>query len=341
MNKREPDFENNLLRVLKGQKPERATLFELLFDAEYYPMLAGHKQQGDDAMSVLRLRVDAMSAAGYDYVSTHASDMRFRKKTAHKLMTKSLNSDSEINDWESFEKFVWPDPDAQDYSRLEQIAPYLPDGMKLMIMGWDGVLENVMSLVGYDNLCIMMFEEPELVQAIFDQVGSRLLRYYEKALSYDTVGFIICNDDWGFNTQTFLSPADMRKYVFPWHKKIVEAAHKQGKPCILHSCGRYDKVIDDVINDMKYDARHSYEDNIVPVEQAYEDLNGKIAVLGGIDLNYLATKTPQEVYARCRAMLERTADRGGYALGSGNSMANFVPYENFQAMQRAALEFDK
>ena len=77
--------------------------------------------------------------------------------------------------------------------------------MKLMVMGPCGVLENVISLVGYDNLCYMLFEEPELVQAIFDHVGAGLVSYYEQVVDADTVGFLCSNDDWGFNTQTFLS----------------------------------------------------------------------------------------------------------------------------------------
>ena len=71
----------------------------------------------------------------------------------------------------------------------------------------------------------------------------------------------------------------------------------------------------------------------------YEDLQGKIAVLGGIDLNFLATRSPEEVSRRCRLMLERTWDRGGYALGSGNSIPDFVPVENYMAMIRVAHEF--
>ena len=43
-------------------------------------------------------------------------------------------------------------------------------------------------------------------------------------------------------------------------------------------------------------------------------------------------------YRRSKAMLERTAGRGGYALGSGNSIPPYVPFEKFQAMTRAALE---
>ena len=51
----------------------------------------------------------------------------------------------------------------------------------------------------------------------------------------------------------------MRRLVFPWHKKIVEAAHSHGKPAVLHSCGYFQDIIEDVIEDMGYDGRHSYE----------------------------------------------------------------------------------
>ena len=95
-----------------------------------------------------------------------------------------------------------------------------------------------------------------------------------------------------------------------------------------------------MITDLQFDARHSYEDNIVPVEQAYEQFEGRIATLGGIDMHFLVTKSPEEIYARARAMLEHTADRGGYALGSGNSIPNYVPFENLLAMNRAALEWN-
>jgi len=62
---------------------------------------------------------------------------------------------------------------------------------------------------------------------------------------------------------------------------------------------------------------------------------------GGIDMNFLTVASPEEVYARSRAMLERTAGRGNYMLGSGNSIPEFVPVENYLAMIRAALDADK
>ena len=90
---------------------------------------------------------------------------------------------------------------------------------------------------------------------------------------------------------------------------------------------------------LQYDARHSYEDKIVPVEQAYEQFVGKMAVLGGIDMNFLVCASEEEITARCRRMLEQTKSRGGYALGSGNSIPDYVPDEHYFAMLRAGKEY--
>ncbi len=337
---RKPDFENNLLRILQKKKPQRGTIYELFLNNEYYERLSGHSWDKKTELSYMQMVIDAMAAAGYDY-APYCGTMHFPKKNRKRASTTSLNGSSTIYDWESYEKYVWPDPDAYDYSFLTKLGEYLPEGMKLCVRGPGGVIENVIDIVGYDNLCYMIYDEPELVQTIFDDVGSRLVKYYQNSVEADTVGFLCSNDDWGFNTQTFLSVKDMRKYVFPWHKKIVEVSHKAGKPCKLHSCGRFDEVITDIVDDIGYDGRHSYEDNIMPVEEAYELLQGKIAVMGGIDMSFITTASPDEIYKRSRAMLERSADRGGYVLGSGNSIPVYVPFENFLAMNRAALEFEQ
>jgi uroporphyrinogen decarboxylase len=180
-------------------------------------------------------------------------------------------------------------------------------------------------------------DAPELVQAIFNQVGSRLVRYYEVVAAHPAVGACISNDDWGFKTQTMLSTRQMRKYVFPWHQQIVMAIHAAGKPAILHSCGHFERILDDLVK-LGYDGRHSYEDTILPVEQAYELYRDQFAILGGIDLDFICRSTPDQVYARAKRLLEQTTSRGGYALGTGNSVPDYVPDENYFAMLRAIWE---
>jgi uroporphyrinogen decarboxylase len=329
---RNPDFDN-LLKVLQCKEPDRPTLFEFFLNRPLYEKLAGFKStMTGNSLLDYRLRIHAYKNAGYDYTTVLGSSFAFPTRTIEQKKTRSLNQGAVISDCESFTEYPWPEPDEFDYSALNSIREEIPEGMKLIVWGPGGVLENVIALVGYDRLCYMIVDDPKLAQDIFDAVGQRLLRYYEICSEYDTVGALISNDDWGFKTQTMLAPSDMVKYVFPWHKRIVEAIHSAGKPAILHSCGNLDSVMEYLIDEIGYDGKHSYEDSIMPVEEAYERWHGKIAVLGGIDLDFICRSSPETIKERCREMLRQVKGRGGYALGTGNSVPEYVPVENYMAM---------
>ena len=329
---RKPDY-TQLLKVLKKEVPDRPTLFEFFLNEELYDYLDnGEAPQRGDGFDDFRRRVYAYKNAGYDYLTAHASNFGFPSGEAAHISTSSLNDGVTITDWASYEQYKWQSPASFSTDHLELCAKDMPEGMKFIIFGPGGVLENVIRLTGYDNLCVMIYEEPELAKRIFDDVGSRLVEYYELVVEKDCVCALISNDDWGFKTQTMLSPADMRKYVFPWHKKIVEVGHRHNKPVALHSCGMLEEVMEDVINDMGFDGKHSFEDVIMPIEDSYEKYKGRIALLGGIDVDFVCTKSTDEIAKRSKAMLERAAKDGGYALGTGNSVPYYVPKDGYLAM---------
>jgi len=326
-----PNFKN-LLRVLECRTPDHPTLFEFFLNEPLYFDLNGEKYVPGADYNRPKYLTNAFANAGYDYVTWAASSFGFPHPQRPRISTISLNDSACVTDAESFKAYEWQDPEAADYTSLDTVKNYLRDGQKIIINGPSGVLENTISLVGYDNLCIMINDDPALAEKIFYEVGSRLTRTYEIAIKHDAVGALIGNDDWGFKTQPMLSPKDMRKYVFPWHKKIVAAAHKEGKPAILHACGNLSEIMDDIINDIKYDGKHSFEDAIQPIEDAYEQYNGKIALLGGIDVDFLCRETAENIRKRCKSMLERASEKGGYALGSGNSIPEYIPWDAYYAM---------
>lgn len=334
---REPDFEN-IRKVLQCKVPDRPTLFEFYMNPDIYEAVAGPMPTDPDPVVQLAYMAKAYAACGYDYVNAYGCDLSFPVGETERKNTISINAHALIQDWSDFEKYPWPDAKHGDYSRLKDIAPFLPEKMKLMTAGPCGLLENAISIVGYENLCLMIYDNPELVQAIFDRIGGILLDYYEECAKYDTVGMLMINDDWGFNTQTMLSVSDMRKYVFPWHKKMVEAAHKNGKLAVLHSCGYIADIMEDIIEDMKYDGRHSYEDKITPVEEAYQKWGGRIAILGGIDVDFLVRHSEEEIRQRAENLLALSAEKGGYALGSGNSIPSYIAPEKYFAMTSAAAQ---
>lgn len=333
---RTPDF-SNILKILGKQKPDRATLFEYYMNDEVYNYFTQGTSlhASDDPVEQGRYLIEAFKNAGYDYAQMTAARFQFNYGNFETRKTRSLNAGAMIEDEESFEAYEWTDPDQVDFSHLEKLGRYLPDGMKLIVSNNESVFGGAVRLMGYDNLCYMLIDDRELVKRVWDEVGSRVLRYNEQLVQYDSVGAVIVNDDWGFNTQTLISPSDLREFVFPWHKKIVQAIHKAGKPAILHSCGNLGAVYEDIIEDMGYDGKHSYQDIICPVETMYDQYGERLAIMGGMDVDYLCRMPEEEITRRARAMLERAADKGGYALGSGNSIADFVPLKSYLAMIRA------
>ena len=326
---REPNF-TNLLKVLRCEEPERPTLFEFFLNRPLYKRLAGAQwSENTNLPSWYGNMIVAFGRAGYDYATVAGSSFRFPSGEKAAEKTVSLNDGAVITDRKSFDAYPWAMPDPAEYDSLRM---ELPRGMKFIVNGPGGVLENVIWLMGYDNLCFQLADEPELVEDIFAAVGSRLVRHYELAVQYDTVGACISNDDWGFKTQTMLSSADMRKYVFPWHKRIVETIHAAGKPVVLHSCGNLAPVMEDVIEDMRYDGKHSYEDTICTVEESYQRWGGRIGIMGGIDMDFICRSSIDEIQRRCRGMFELSAGKGGFALGTGNSVPEYIDDEKYFAM---------
>jgi uroporphyrinogen decarboxylase len=59
--------------------------------------------------------------------------------------------------------------------------------------------------------------------------------------------------------------------------------------------GNLAEVMEDIIEDMRYDGRHSYEDAIPPVEDACEKYGGRIAIPGGIDVDSLCRAAPEDI----------------------------------------------
>ena len=334
----EPDF-NNLLAVLRHEVPSRPTLFEFFLNDRLYERIADPalKNPHSDLEKAQQI-ISAFRNAGYDYAEINVPGFLFPTKDFIKKSTISLNQGALIHDQESFAAYPWPDPEKADYKFLDALALALPQGMKLLVPSPNGVLENATAIVGYEALCYMILDQEKLAYEVFEAIGTRIVRFFEICAVHPLVGACIANDDWGFKTQTQFSPSDMRKFVFPWYKKIVEIVHAAGKPVILHSCGHFQRIITDIIEDIKFDGRHSYEDNIMPVEEAYEKYHDRLAILGGIDMDFICRSSPQEVYLRSKSMLERSVSRGSFALGTGNSVPEYVPDDNYFAMIWAALE---
>ncbi|NLO74248.1 MAG: uroporphyrinogen-III decarboxylase-like protein [candidate division WS1 bacterium] len=336
----EPDFGRFLQVLGREGEPDRVPFVEFWIDYRAGEPLAGPPPQDPEASPAYRIKW--MQALGFDYVMGVHTFGFPRSEYGLTAEDTSVEHPDEkrgwrdehrgpIQSWQDFEQYPWPEVQDASFADFEKLERLLPEGMKVLPTLPGGVLENLVDFFGYEQLCFALIEQPDLVRAVVEAIGSRELELVETLADMDCVGALLLNDDLGFKTQTMISPADLRQYVFPWHARIVAAAHRAGKPCMLHACGNVSEVMEDIIG-YGMDAKHSFEDVIQPVAEFKAQYGDRLAVLGGIDVNVLAAGTEEEVREYTRRVIEQCAPGGGWALGSGNSLPNYIPSRNYLAM---------
>jgi uroporphyrinogen decarboxylase len=184
-------------------------------------------------------------------------------------------------------------------------------------------------MMGVMGLSYALVDNPELVKAVFNKIGVLHQRAVNQLASMEVIGAIRQGDDLGFKTSTFLSPGQLREYLFPIYTKMVVEAHNQGKPFILHSCGNLNEVYGDLIETCKIDAKHSFEEVILPVQDFKNYYGKRITPLGGLDVDFICRSNKEELQAYTRKKIEECFYDGYWALGTGNSLTNYMPVDNY------------
>jgi len=243
-----------------------------------------------------------------------------------------------VTSWETFEDFPFERISPKPNDLLSFLEENLPDGMKIIFGGalYDLVGQRFM---GWECMFRSLFVEPDLVKAIFDKWGQIVQERYKEAISYKCVGATLQSDDLAYKKGTMVSPDTLRRLVFPWFKKYAALAHNNGKLFLCHSCGNVYQVMEDLIRDVKIDGFHSFQDVIVPTWDFKKRYGDRVAALGGVDVDKLARYDQNSLRRYVRKILRNCMPGGRYALGSGNTVTNFVPPENYLIMLEEGLRW--
>jgi len=349
-----PNFEVMLDVLLRRRVPDRVPFYEHIVDPEIISELLKrhYDKPAETAEEGRRRYIEFFVEFGYDYVPI---ELAARFATPKRLTSQDTaeysrgergwinESAGPIQTWDDLEnEDNWPPvEEVFDYAGFEEWARALPPGMKIIGGASGGPFEHASFLMGLEPLSVRLQEDPAFVERLLERVGTALVGIAERLVKIGNLGAYRFGDDMGYKTSTMVSPAHLRRYFFPWAKKVVEAVHKGGKPFVLHSCGQLQAIMGDLIDDVKIDAKHSFEDVIMPVAEAKKRWGDRIALLGGVDVDFLCRRTASEVKEHTKRVLEVCARGGGYALGSGNTVTNYTPVENYLAMLEAGREFNE
>ncbi len=219
------------------------------------------------------------------------------------------------------------------------LAEVLPAGMKAVGGVGNGVFECVQDLVGYMDLCYLSAEDPDLYEDIFRRVGQMNLTIWTDFMKKHADAYCVLRfgDDLGYKDNTLISANDIRRLVIPAYRPIIDLVHAHGLPFLLHSCGSIFGVMDELIA-AGIDAKHSNEDQIAPFPVWVERYGDRIGNFGGIDTDAVCRLTKPELREYIGEVVAKSKGHGGFAFGSGNSIPDYVPVDQFVAMNEVIRE---
>ncbi|MGN0980266.1 MAG: uroporphyrinogen decarboxylase family protein [Candidatus Avoscillospira sp.] len=293
-----------------------------------------------DRLEYFRIYCESFKKMGYDTVSWEGTI----GETMPGSGALGRHVKGVIQTREDFEAYPWdtlPDRYFETYGQcFEALREALPAGMKAVGGVGNGIFECVQDLVGYEDLCYMRVDDPELYEDLFRKVGENNLKIWQRFLREYGDIYCVCRfgDDLGFKSNTLLPAEEIRTLVIPQYRNIVDAVHQTGKPFLLHSCGQIFGVMDDLIRDAHIDAKHSNEDQIAPFPVWVEKYGDKIGNFGGIDTDAVCRLDKASLREYITDVVQKCTGHGGFAFGSGNSIPDYVPVENYLNMNQIIRE---
>jgi len=330
------DYFNKVLESRKEWEERMLSLIEFyeLLGYDYVPVPTPGNVEGQSGGEQLTL--GEMGSRAYRYRAMDVSpDLNRGERSWANEHT------GVIANWDDFKRYKWDDPEKIAEERNAELAwfsDHVPSSMG--ILSGDGtVLEPVMWLMGISNFYLSLHKQPDLVDTMFRKIRElSIARFKLAAKTSRKVLALWGSDDWGYRDKTMISPAQMRRWVFPVHREQARIAHENGSLYILHSCGNLKAIMDDIIEDIKVDAKHSFEDTFLSIAEAKRLYGHRIGLIGGVDMDFLSMRSESEVRAYVEQILKDCKPGGGYCLGSGNSIANYLPLENYLTMLDVGLE---
>jgi uroporphyrinogen decarboxylase len=188
--------------------------------------------------------------------------------------------------------------------------------------------------VGEEAFMKYTFKKPAFVEKMIDFCADLLIMLYEPLVNEGLEVLSIADPT---ASGDLINPKQMERFAVPPLKKMSDWARSKGAYTILHICGN---TSDRLELFPKTGCSTIFFDQKVDIAQAREILFGTMCFGGNIaPVHVLLEKTPAEVEAECRRVIEIAGKDGGFVLVPGCDIPPTIPHENLKTFHDVALNW--
>lgn len=217
---------------------------------------------------------------------------------------------------DNYDKYELPDYSRpEDYANVAAKCQEHPDKWHNgMVPGFTFKITREMFKL--ENYLADLLLEAELMHRLHDRVDAMI---EDMIMNYAAAGVdgIMIHEDWGTQHQTLVSPELWKKEFFPRFRKLCGKAHDFGLKVFMHSCGRIEGIVPDLI-EAGIDVLQFDQPDLHGIDTlaAYQQ-KAKITFWSPVDIQKtLQTKDEGIIREKAREMLDKLwHGRGGFIAG--------------------------
>jgi len=249
-----------------------------------------------------------------------------------------------VADWAQLDDYTLPDPDDDSrYDAIEAGAARFPDKYVLCLAETILTLwERYYSLRGFGQALTDLYVHPDKAHELLERILGfhvAVMRNLGRRFRGRVHAFGV-SDDWGTQTNTLIPVPVWRVFFKERYRRLCAAIHDAGMHAILHSDGRINDLIPDLI-EVGFDALNLHSPRVVGIEEIGLRFAGKVAFLPCIDIqNTFARGSTADVRREAKMLLEYWGTRnGGIIPAEYDREAVGAPFENVEAAFHAFQEY--
>ncbi len=191
---------------------------------------------------------------------------------------------------------------------------------------------TLVSIMGFENALVAMYEEPDEVKALLEYISEFYLDIMKKEIYYIKPETLTLMDDDSAYKSPFLSVDVYQEVIKPFHKKHCDLALENGMFIERHDCGRCEQFIPDWI-EMGISAWNPAQtsNDLKSIKQKY---GNKLAICGAWNSqDWPNTCNEDELIAAVKDYVDTFAVGGGFSFMAGVS----GPKDDPETQKRQAL----
>jgi len=183
--------------------------------------------------------------------------------------------------------------------------------------------------VGFENLCLMFYDDPSLIEEMFDFLTTFIIDTLRPVIDSITLDVVELKEDMAYKHAPMISPAMFRKFMYPHYVRLITFLKSHGAKLVYVDCDGYPgNELTALWLDAGVDAVSPCEiaagNDLIQLRKDFP----RLGMYGGIDKRALAAgkeAIDREVLSKVPWLLER----GGYIPHIDHAIPHDVPLENY------------